>query len=487
MLGTIKQMLDAFEEHHILYCHWKSNEHLLAALEGDTDLDMLFDPIQRGQLEALLNECGLKRFRALPLMQYNAIEDFIGFDKDTCKIWHLHLHYRMTLGQKHLKGYTITPFTSYILKTRVLTDNGVYTSSPEVEFILLMIRMAMKLRTRDWFKRLCENDRKESDWLIQHSSRELFEQHARGMICDDKVVSRLVSLYGIGLLKTNQLRSLRSVLLPYLKNYTGYSSVQSRWNRSIRELFWGIGGFNRRMYRNPSKPYRRVSPSGGTVVAIMGCDGAGKSTTINYLYREYRKKIDVKTIYFGSGDGSSSLVRKPLLFFAKRIGGRGFGKSVEKMKNHRTLKSRVYSVAKVIWAITLAMEKMKKLREMTKARNRGMLVITDRYPQIVVLGYNDGPLLAKYLESNNSFFRRIAQWEYKIYERSTFNPPDLLIKLVVPTDIAIRRKPEMTVEEIEKKKAAVRAVNVSRSVEVDTSVNLKRSLGEIMSCIWEVI
>ena len=79
MLKSIKQMLDAFEENKIIYCHWKSNEHLAPALVGDTDLDMLFLPEQRSEIDRVLNECGLKRFRATPLMQYKGIEDYIGF------------------------------------------------------------------------------------------------------------------------------------------------------------------------------------------------------------------------------------------------------------------------------------------------------------------------------------------------------------------------------------------------------------------------
>lgn len=47
MLKTIKDMLEALEINDIQYCHWKSNEHLEPALNGDTDLDMLFLPEQR--------------------------------------------------------------------------------------------------------------------------------------------------------------------------------------------------------------------------------------------------------------------------------------------------------------------------------------------------------------------------------------------------------------------------------------------------------
>ena len=192
----------------------------------------------------------------------------------------------------------------------------------------------------------------------------------------------------------------------------------------------------------------------------------------------------------GSGDGSSSLLRKPMKMVARRVGGKGLGHQVEKEyqeKKKVSLKSRLYSIAKILWAVTLAKEKKGKLREMTKARNLGMLVLTDRYPQIVMPGYSDGPLLTKYLKNGKGLFYRIAKWEYSIYESSTINAPDLTVKLMVPTEIAIQRKPEMTAEEIDNKKTAVMAINVSRSVVVDTSHSKEETLGDIMEYIWEII
>lgn len=490
MLKSIKIMLDAFEQNNIKYCHWKSNEHLEEALTGDTDLDMLFSPSQRSLLDKILNECGLKHFRAMPLMQYNAIEDYIGFDKETAKIWHLHLHYRMTLGEPHLKGYTITPYTDYILDSRVMVKEGIYTSAPAVEYILLLIRMTLKLRTRDWFRKVSKDDLVEQKWLIEHSDKEGFEKHAKEMLHDEKAVSAILSLYGSVVTGKNQLRPLRKQLLRVMRPFTCNSLLKSRWLRTKREIFWLIGGVGRRMNLNPTKPFRRVSPAGGCVVAFLGCDGAGKSTTLDYLYHEYKKKLDVKTIYLGSGDGSSSLLRKPMKMVARRVGGKGLGHQVEKEyqeKKKVSLKSRLYSIAKILWAVTLAKEKKGKLREMTKARNLGMLVLTDRYPQIVMPGYSDGPLLTKYLKNGKGLFYRIAKWEYGIYESSTINAPDLTVKLMVPTETAIQRKPEMTAEEIDNKKAAVMAINVSRSVVVDTSHSKEETLGDIMEYIWEII
>lgn len=489
MLKSIKNMLDAFEEHQIYYCHWKSNEHLAEALDGDTDLDVLFDPAQRVQLEMVLDECGLKRFRSTPLMQYNAIEDFIGFDKETAKIWHLHTHYRMTLGEKHLKGYTVNPWGKLILNNRRKDNLGFYCSAIEDELIMLLVRMSMKLRWRDCGRGIGKDDRKELTWLIERSDKETICNRAK-LFVDEETAKEIVRLVNTKeLTRKCQLRKLRKLLLKELKLYTGYSSIGSRWMRHKRELFWLVGGIKRRLGINSFFANRRVSPNGGNVIAFLGCDGAGKSTTLAYVKKELNKKLDVCTIYFGSGDGNSSLLRKPMKLVAKKVGGKGVGHVVEKEyaeKKRISLKSRLYSLAKVIWAITLTNEKKTKIRQQTKARNNGLIVLTDRYPQTLYPGCSDGPLLSKY--EGKGLLGKIADWEHRVYESAAMNPPDLTVKLIVPTAVAIERKPEMTAEEIDTKKSIVMGLKLSdNTLVVDTSRPFEETRAEIMEAIWNIL
>lgn len=489
MLKSIERVINTLEEKRITYCHWKSNEHLAEALDGDTDLDVLFDPSQRVQLEMVLDACGMKRFRSTPLMQYNAIEDFIGFDKETAKIWHLHTHYRMTLGEKHLKGYTVNPWGKLILDNRRKDELGIYCSAEEDELIMLLVRMAMKIRWRDLGRRIGKDDRKEMTWLLERSDKEAICNRAKQFVGEKtaKEIVRLVN--GKELTKKSQLKKLRKLLLKELKLYTGYSAIGSRWMRHKRELFWLIGGIKRRMGINSFVANRRVSPNGGNVIAFLGCDGAGKSTTLAFVKKELNKKLDICTIYFGSGDGSSSLLRKPMKMVAKKVGGKGLGHSVEKEyteKKKVSLKSRLYSIAKIIWAVTLAYEKKKKIRQQTKARNNGLIVLTDRYPQTFYPGCSDGPLLSKF--EGTFLFGKIAAWEHRVYASAAMNPPDLTIKLIVPTEVAIERKPEMTVEEIDTKKSIVMGLELSdNTLVVDTSRSFEETRAEIMEAIWQIL
>lgn len=483
-------MLQMFEHENIEYCHWKSNEHLEQALNGETDLDILFSPRQRSEVEMVLNRCKLKRFRSVPLMHYNAVEDFIGFDKETARIWHLHLHYRLTLGEKHLKGYTL-PWTEYILENRVLDEKFcIYRSHHEDELFLLILRIALKLRWRDYNKQIGSSDKKEIEWLKKQVDYEKIAEITRHLLDEDCSIE-YKNLLKSKLRNKRDLFKLQRMLRLKMRNYTSHNLLSSYLKRSIREWFWIAGAVTRKFGLNITSPNRRISPAGGAVVAILGCDGAGKSTTLAYLRKEFGKKIDVINIYMGSGDGKSSILRSPMLFVAKRVGGKGLGQSIRgeaENKSKISFKIKLYNFAKLLWAIALAIEKKRKLSRVTKARNKGILVLADRYPQVEVYGYNDGPLLSNYLIGKSRLLSNIAKWEIAVYREAYRNPPDLVIKLIVPTELAVKRKPEMTYAEINKKKDAVRRVSLSsNSVEIDTNQDKALSFGKIMEEIWKII
>ena len=177
---------------------------------------------------------------------------------------------------------------------------------------------------------------------------------------------------------------------------------------------------------------------------------------------------------------------------AKKVGGKGLGDKVEKeyegKSNKISIKARLYSFAKIIWALTLAVEKKKKIKKITKARNSGMLVLIDRYPQIDFPGYSDGPLLDKYLSNQKGILYKIALFEKGIYEFAQINKPDLALKLIVSPEIAIDRKPEMTKEQIDAKINAVMNMNIAeQSYVIDTNTDKIRSFSSAMEKIWEMI
>src|SRR5690606_8386077 len=87
----------------------------------------------------------------------------------------------------------------------------------------------------------------------------------------------------------------------------------------------------------------------------------------------------------------------------------------------------------------------------------------DRFPQAEVPGFNDGPLLDQWRASRWLPCRALAAWEAKPYAQAKSDPPDLVLKLCVTPEVALGRRPEMSLGEIRRRVQLVRALTFEGS------------------------
>ncbi|GEO08176.1 hypothetical protein [Segetibacter aerophilus] len=480
----IHTLITAFHSYEISYCHWKSNEHLDASMKADTDLDILFDEKQKDELEVLLMELGFKKFVSIRQKQYKDIEDFIGLDLHSGKVVHLHLHYKLTLGEPYLKSYQLD-LHKKILESRVWDDEfGIYRSDPNTELILLYIREALKMRNRDMVKMYLknkiyysENLIREYNWLKRRCSSEDIKTILKGMFTNYLPVFFIV--FG----NFNRIETLKlSVIIKkeFRKNrqFLPLGALARRWYREICV----------KSYKKTSKflnrpiMSHRINPRGGLIVGVVGADGSGKSTVTANLYNTFEKKLDVYKIYFGRGVGRVSLPRKILLgfkkFFVQNPSKKQLEKSAQSVADPR--KGFIANVYKCLEALLVANEKRRNIALMQAARKKGMLVICDRFPQNQVMAYNDGPLLHHLSTSRNIILRAIAKKEASIYALAEANPPDLLFKLIANAEVVEARKPgEHSLETLEKKIAGFKNMEISGKCKV-VSIDAARPLEEVL-------
>ena len=490
-LVAVRDLLETFHADGVVYCHWKSNQHIDASMEGRTDLDVL---VARGQTEVLqlaLAKARFKRFQAAPGTAYPGVEDYIGFDEETGRIVHLHLHHFLTLGEPHLKGYRL-PWEDEVLKGRIRDETfDVDMSSREMELLLLLVRQALKQRLR---KRIAvalgmakrsENFQREYDWLVERADRDAVLALADRLLGDaarpalESVLDQNAS--------SPALADLNKTLRPLMRPYRSYATVTALIARKYCEAYWILGGISKR--KMPlGIPLRRVSPRGGLAIAFLGSDGSGKSTLLADTRSWLGEKLDVCPIYFGSGDGSASLLRLPLKLARRLIEGsvdaplkpkEGSGK--------KGGKSKMRKLGRLPWALSLAAEKRGKLKRLVRARNRGLIVICDRYPQNQVKGFNDGQLLDGYADADNKWLRKLSAWEASAYELAAQTPPDLVLKLTPSVETAMSRRPELTRDEIERRINAVGSltfVETTDVIQIDADQPLEDVILEVRKLIW---
>jgi thymidylate kinase len=493
-LSQIKLLLEALHKNDILYCHWKSNQHLAASMTGATDLDILFHKKQKLKIESILDGLGFKLFKAIKQKQYKDIVDFIGLDLEEGKVIHLHTHYRLTLGEPYLKGYQLE-FEEKILESRVFNEDfGIYCINPAFELILLYLRESLKLRHRDNLlinlkikKQKRENILREYNWL-------------RTRVTDSEILTILKTIfddyntiYNI-VIKEFDYKKLR-ILAPVIRKelagnrlYTPIAALVHRWSREARILI------SRKLGQYGTYPIvsKRINPRGGLSVAFIGADGSGKSTITRNLKETFNDKLDVYTIYFGRGDGKSSLSRKILTSIKKLFFTGKKKKSTVLSQNVSARRDGLLrNVYKCIEGLLVAREKRDRLKHMRLAKDLGMLVICDRFPQNQIMGYNDGPLLHGFLKSRNLIYRTAAKLESKVYAMAEDNPPDLIFKLITRPEVVEARKPgETSLELLDIKIDGINMLSFNESCKVftiDAAISLKEVLYKTKKEIWNLL
>lgn len=445
--GLAALVFARFDEARLAYCHWKSNEHLGAAMAGDTDLDVLIDPERMDQAYAIFSELGCRRARVAAARNEPGLEDFFGIDPREGKLVHFHVHWRLATGERHLKRFRL-PWEKLVLDTRVRDEGtGTYVTAPAAEVVLCALRAALKLRWRDRLKLVVTGRppaalRDELAWLMKSTDEVEVRAVAQqwlgrpGADAVERCVAEGASI--------RSLEHLHRVARRRLRTQASHASAPAALVRWRRELAWFQRGVARHYAPRPTL-HGRGGGTGGVIVAVLGADGSGKSTLVGDLRRWFAPKFDTYPVYFGSGDGRASLLRLPLNLARRRLlGGKAAvaRANAERAAGPGRTSGGSISTAKVVWALTLAHEKDRKLARAMRARTRGLLVITDRWPQNQVQGSTDGPLLGAWQASPSRLKRSLAALEARPYEAAELFPPDLVLRLRVDPATALGRRPD---------------------------------------------
>jgi thymidylate kinase len=154
-------------------------------------------------------------------------------------------------------------------------------------------------------------------------------------------------------------------------------------------------------------------------------------------------------------------------------------------------RTRDIGLARSLWALALAREKRSKLRMVVRARERGFIVVCDRYPQTQADGVNDGPLLWTWRESPSRLKRALARWEDRIYELAETVPPDIVVRLLITPETAAARRPGDDPRELAFRTELVRSLRfdgASRGViDIDAEDDLAAVMLEVKRRLWPVI
>lgn len=200
------------------------------------------------------------------------------------------------------------------------------------------------------------------------------------------------------------------------------------------------------------------------VIAVIGCDGSGKSTLTEDLLKELHCQDPVELVYLGQSSGNIEDWIKSLPFIGLPLGRYLKRKS---KKAHASKESKSPDAATTIVIYLLSLWRAHKFRRMLTLSRKGTLVITDRYPQAEVPGfYFDGTGLGA-LNQENWLVRKLAAREQRLYQWMANHKPELVIRLNIDSQTAYQRKPDHKLKMLEDKVKVIPTLNFNNAAILD--------------------
>lgn len=184
-----------------------------------------------------------------------------------------------------------------------------------------------------------------------------------------------------------------------------------------------------------------------SVIAVVGCDGTGKSTLTADLLKYLSQKGQTERRYMGLISGEAGDKIKHLPF----IGVKFERYLAAKAARAQDMKQKLPGTGTAIIMHLFSHWRVGRMRKLMRLSNAGKLIIADRYPQAQIPGFNyDGPGFTANA-SNHWLLRKLAMREQKLYDWMTAQRPALIIRLNIDPETAHARKPDHSMAELRDK------------------------------------
>jgi hypothetical protein len=481
-LRVCERFFEQLNQENLRYCHWKSNEHLAEALAGETDLDLLFASDERPRLARVLDTLDFKQLCSPAEKRYPEMEDYLGFDEESGALVHLHVHYALILGQKHVKNHHL-PIESALLDD-FRTLGFVRVPSAEMEMLLLVIRANMKLSLFHLLRRwrrpgvdvlpkaiVREFHFLARDWdeegfssVVRDSGLPLPEPKLHGFVSG--VLERSITTLDLYRMRATVFRSLRG----FRRSHPALAAL-----RGLRGRF-----FRSRLARSLS-PRKKTLPGRGPAVALVGADGAGKTALSGDLRTWLSWKLLAPPVYFGIPKQARAY--RALRWATARLRSPRLSAEGSPLRTFAAWFEQRLRAAQWLF---VARHRLSEYHRVQRLAARGAVVIADRYPLDVFHSMEepmDGPRIRREIGAAAA---RSAAREEALYAR--IGVPSRVLVLRTALESLRARKPGLDPVAHGRK---VSAVNAIESTELFAVVDGERRYQEVLldlkRRIWSLI
>jgi thymidylate kinase len=225
--------------------------------------------------------------------------------------------------------------------------------------------------------------------------------------------------------------------------------------------------------------------SGGIMIAIIGGDGSGKTTTVTELRKQLAEEFDVIQIHMGKPGWSwTTILIRGAIKIGRSLGFYPFVKEGTEL----SLDTNLPEFPGYPWLIREVCTARDRYLEYQRARrfaSNGGLVICDRFPipQIKIM---DGAQVERTTAGvkRNRFLKLLAALEHYYYRQ--INLPDLLIVLRVDPEICVQRKKDESSESVRFRSEEIWNLDWCETPAhvVDASRPKWQVASEVLSLVW---
>lgn len=470
MLKISKLIFEEFDIANIGYCHWKSNEHLMEGMEGKTDLDVLVDIYKKSECEKILHKLKLLKVKAPLGNHYRHVNDWIGLDYATGALIHLHLHYQLVTGKPFRKEHVL-PWGKMALRHRIRDEKtNVYILDPDMEIIILYARIILKMKYEDEKKeqiQIASEYLNEIRYLKRRTVMKRVERFASFMLRESG--KEFIKCLYRERFSREEYQKYKELLDNILEKYRIESPRKTLvMHKILKQMIQGKKWMKEK--KVPVITGKRPNQQ-GLVIAFVGTDGAGKSSMSQTVYQWLNWKIEAQQFYLGSGEG----LRKPLAY---------------NVYTNKKLPEILRQTAGVVFYLYMSFHIRLTLYKISLYRGQGGIAVLDRFPQTQFRGRNDGPKIRENLKKTifpKVMLKKIIAIEENNIAKATRHKADIIFKLNITAEEAVRRKPENNLLEMKRKIYSLQQVcfESNEVYDIDAMQNLENEIVEIKRIIWE--